>query len=211
MNSGEVELFIRMLVIGVAVAAPVGAMAVLSIQRTLASGWRSGIATGAGIATADALYAALAAFGVSAVSRLLVDYQTPLRIIGGGGLLWLGWSALRTKPDTQVRVNASIRVGHARLFSTAVGLTLTNPMTIIAFAAIFAGAGLVAQPGIASAITVTTGVALGSFLWWIALVTAAWSVRHAMSERAMLVVNRVSGVVLIGFGALAVTSGLTQM
>ncbi len=164
MNSGEVELFIRMLVIGVAVAAPVGAMAVLSIQRTLASGWRSGIATGAGIATADAVYAALAAFGVSAVSRLLVGYQTPLRIIGGGGLLWLGWRALRTKPDTQVRRNASTRVGHTRLFTTAVGLTLTNPMTIIAFAAIFAGAGLVAQPGIASAITVTTGVALGSFL-----------------------------------------------
>lgn len=210
MHSSNADLFIRMLVIGVAVAAPVGAMAVLSIQRTLASGWRSGIVTGAGIATADALFAALAAFGVSVVSRLLVGYQTPLRIIGGGGLLWLGWRALRTKPDARVGVDASTRVGHTRLFATAVGLTLTNPMTIIAFAAIFAGAGLVAQPEMASALTVTAGVALGSFLWWIVLVTAAWSVRHAMSDRAVVVVNRVSGILLMGFGVFAIASTLTS-
>ena len=203
----QAELFARMLVIGVVVAAPVGAMGVLCIQRTLAHGWRAGMATGAGIATADAGYAALAAFGVSAVARWMVDYQAPLRIVGGLGLLWLGWRALRTPPAHE----AAAAVDSPRLlplYSSAVGLTLTNPMTIMAFAAIFAGAGLVAQAGAGSALVVTLGVALGSLAWWLALSTVVWAVRHAVSDRAMVIVNRVSGGVLVVFGLLALIAGI---
>jgi putative LysE/RhtB family amino acid efflux pump len=206
----DLELFARMLVIGVVVAAPVGAMGVLCIQRTLAHGWPAGMATGAGIATADAGYAALAAFGVSAVSRWMVDYQAPLRIIGGLGLLWLGWRALRRPPVHQ----AAAAVDSPRLlplFGSAVGLTLTNPMTIVAFAAIFAGAGLVAQPGAGSALVVTLGVALGSLAWWVALTTGVWAVRHAVSDRAMLIVNRISGGVLGAFGVLALVAGVQAL
>jgi putative LysE/RhtB family amino acid efflux pump len=206
----DLELFARMLVIGVVVAAPVGAMGVLCIQRTLAHGWPAGMATGAGIATADAGYAALAAFGVSAVSRWMVDYQAPLRIIGGLGLLWLGWRALRRPPVH----HAAAAVDSPRLlplFGSAVGLTLTNPMTIVAFAAIFAGAGLVAQPGAGSALVVTLGVALGSLAWWVALTTGVWAVRHAVSDRAMLIVNRISGGVLGAFGVLALVAGVQAL
>ena len=203
----DLELFARMLVIGVVVAAPVGAMGVLCIQRTLAHGWRAGVATGGGIATADAGYAALAAFGVSAISRWMVDYQAPLRIAGGLGLIWLGWRAVRTPPAHEAAVAAdSPRL--LTLYSSAVGLTLTNPMTIMAFAAIFAGAGLVAQAGTGSALIVTLGVALGSLAWWIALTTGVWAVRHAVSERAMVVVNRVSGGILVLFGVLALIAGI---
>jgi len=211
MNAPTADLFVRMLVIGVAVAAPVGAMAVLSIQRTLAFGWRAGMSTGAGIATADALFAAVAAFGVSAISSVLVQYQAPLRILGGIGLIWLGWRALAAKPDKAATKLEQAKAKHTHLFGSAVGLTLTNPMTIIAFAAIFAGAGLVAQPGVGNALTATAGVALGSLLWWLALVTSVWAVRHAMSERAVLFVNRASGVVLVAFGVLAAISGATQI
>jgi len=203
----DLELFARMLVIGVVVAAPVGAMGVLCIQRTLAHGWRAGLATGGGIATADAGYAALAAFGVSAISRWMVDYQAPLRIAGGLGLIWLGWRAVRTPPAHEAAAAAdSPRL--LTLYSSAVGLTLTNPMTIMAFAAIFAGAGLVAQAGTGSALIVTLGVALGSLAWWIALTTGVWAVRHAVSERAMVVVNRVSGGILVLFGVLALIAGI---
>jgi len=203
----DLELFARMLVIGVVVAAPVGAMGVLCIQRTLAHGWRAGVATGGGIATADAGYAALAAFGVSAISRWMVDYQAPLRIAGGLGLIWLGWRAVRTPPAHEAAAAAdSPRL--LTLYSSAVGLTLTNPMTIMAFAAIFAGAGLVAQAGTGSALIVTLGVALGSLAWWIALTTGVWAVRHAVSERAMVVVNRVSGGILVLFGVLALIAGI---
>ena len=203
----DLELFARMLVIGVVVAAPVGAMGVLCIQRTLAHGWRAGLATGGGIATADAGYAALAAFGVTAISRWMVDYQAPLRIAGGVGLIWLGWRAVRTPPAHEAAAAAdSPRL--LTLYSSAVGLTLTNPMTIMAFAAIFAGAGLVAQAGTGSALIVTLGVALGSLAWWIALTTGVWAVRHAVSERAMVVVNRVSGGILVLFGVLALVAGV---
>ena len=201
------ELFARMFVIGIVVAAPVGAMGILCIQRVLAHGWRAGVATGAGIATADAGYAALAAFGVTAVSQWLVAYQAPFRILGGLGLVWLGWRALRTRPARTAAVAVdSPRLGV--LYSSAVGLTFTNPMTIMAFAAIFAGAGLVAQAGPGSALVVTLGVAIGSLSWWLALSTGVWAVRHAVSDRAMLIVNRVSGGLLVAFGVLAVVAGV---
>jgi len=203
-------LFLRMLVIGVAVAAPVGAMGILCIQRTLAAGWRAGLVTGAGIATADAAFAALAAFGITAVSELLIGFQTPLRIAGGLGLLWLGWRALRQK-TTKTDAQDPVPPRHGHLYSSAVGLTFTNPMTIMAFAAIFAGAGLVAQPGVASALTVTIGVAVGSLLWWLALVTGVWAVRHAVSPDVVLIINRISGGVLIAFGLLALIAGISTL
>ncbi len=199
-----------MLVIGVAIAAPVGAMAILSIQRTLARGWRAGFATGGGIAAADAVFAAVAAFGVAVVAEWLIDYQAPLRIIGGLGLLWLGWRAVRTSSVHTERLDASPRVGYLRQFSTAFGLTLTNPLTIMAFAAVFAGAGLVAQPGLDSAIAVTLGIAVGSLLWWVLLVTIVWSIRHTLRPSVMLVINRVSGGVLMFFGIIALLAGLTS-
>jgi len=203
----HLSLLARTFVIGVVVAAPVGAMGVLCIQRVLAHGWRAGVATGAGIATADAAYAALAAFGVTAVSRWLVAYQAPLRIVGGVALVWLGWRAIRT-PPARAAAQAVDSARLTRLYSSAVGLTLTNPMTIMAFAAIFAGAGLVAQAGTGSAVIVTIGVACGSLSWWLALSTGVWAVRHAVSERAMRIVNRVSGGVIVAFGVLAVITGL---
>lgn len=211
MGAASIDLFLRMLVIGVAVAAPVGAMAVLTIQRTLAFDWRAGMLTGAGIATADALFAAVAAFGVSAISRILVDYQAPLRIVGGIGLIWLGWRALKATPDGKASEPLNTEPKYTHLFGSAVGLTLTNPMTIIAFAAIFAGAGLVAQPGAGNALIATAGVAFGSLLWWLALVTGVWALRHALPQRATLMVNRVSGAVLIAFGVLAGVSGARML
>lgn len=208
MSTDSVDLFLRMLLIGLAVAAPVGAMGVLSIQRTLADGWRAGMATGAGIATADALFAALAAFGVTAISELLVSFQTPLRIAGGFGLIWLGWRALRARPQSETLTVTSAQPGHFRCFSSAVGLTLTNPMTIIAFGAIFAGAGLVAQPGVVNSFVVTLGVAAGSLLWWLILVSGVKAVRHALSDSVMQFINRASGFTLMVFGALALVAGI---
>ncbi len=200
-------LFARMFFIGILVAAPVGAMGILCIQRVLAHGWRAGLATGAGIATADAVYAALAAFGITAVSAWMIAYQAPLRIVGGIALLWLGWRAIRTPPARDAALAGdSSRLGS--LYSSAVGLTLTNPLTIMAFAAIFAGAGLVAQPGMGSAVIVTLGVGCGSLAWWLALSTGVWAVRHAISDRAMVIVNRVSGGLLMAFGVLAILSGV---
>lgn len=203
-------LFLRTLLIGVAVAAPVGAMGVLCIQRTIQGGWRAGLATGAGIATADAAFAAVAAFGLSALSQWLIAAQAPLRIGGGLVLIWLGVRAMMRPPEPATPA-AGATTGGTRLYATAVGLTLTNPMTIIAFAGIFAGAGLVAQPGVGSAIAATIGVAAGSFLWWLTLVSVVVAVRHALTARTQLIVNRLSGAVLIAFGIAALITGLRAL
>lgn len=198
-------LFLRTLLIGLAVAAPVGAMAVLCIQRTIASGWPAGMATGVGIATADAAFAAVAAFGLSALSQWLTAAQTPLRIVGGLVLIWLGVRAFRSPPLTE-GVKTTPSSGRHQ-YATAVGLTLTNPMTIIAFAGIFAGAGLAAQPGMATAAVATLGVAIGSLTWWLVLVSGVSAVRHALSPRLMALINRASGVLLVAFGILALAAG----
>ena len=206
MGDTAVEILARTFVIGVIVAAPVGAMAILAIQRTLVHGWRGGLATGAGIATADAGYAALAAFGVSALSAVMVEYQAPLRIIGGAGLVWLGWRALRARP--QAASDEPPPRSTAAMYGSAVGLTLTNPLTIMAFAAVFASAGLVMEPSPGLAALATAGVALGSLAWWLLLTTVVMLIRHAISDRVLVVVNRVAGGLLIALGILAVVGGI---
>jgi putative LysE/RhtB family amino acid efflux pump len=202
-------LFARTFVIGIAVAAPVGAMGVLCIQRTLASGLRTGFATGLGIATADGTYAAIAAFGVAALSAALVAWQTPLRLVGGAVLIYLGVRSMLRKADEcdlPAVADAPSSTQHAGTYLSALGLTLTNPMTIMAFGAVFASAGLVAQPGIASAATATAGIASGSLSWWLVLVTGVSLARVAAGPRLVVAVSRVSGAVIVAFGVLAIGS-----
>jgi putative LysE/RhtB family amino acid efflux pump len=206
-----VTLFARTFLIGVAVAAPVGAMGVLCIQRTLARGWRAGITTGLGIATADGTYAALAAFGVAALSAALVAWQTPLRLVGGAILIYLGVRSMLRAPvdcNTADASDESSAAGHAGAYLSALGLTLTNPMTIMAFGAVFASAGLVAQPGAVFAATATAGIASGSLAWWLVLVTGVSVARVAAGPRLVVAVSRVSGAVIVGFGLLAMVSAV---
>ncbi len=201
-------LYGRMFLIGIAVAAPVGAMGVLCIQRTLTHGWRSGMATGLGVATADGIYAALAAFGVSALSSVLVTLQTPLRLVGGVALVVLGVrAALAPTRSCDVETPSALDSGGtARLYASAVGLTLTNPMTIMAFGAIFAGAGLSAQPGAVSAAVATAGVASGSLAWWAVLTAGVALARHAVGNRVLSGVNIASGAIVALFGLIAIGS-----
>lgn len=205
--SDAAVLFARSFVIGVAVAAPVGAMGVLCIQRTLQHGWRYGAATGAGIATADGVYAALAAFGVTALTTLLVGLQAPLQIAGGAVLMWLGWRAIVTPPAHAAAASTEpTRVGAQYLSS--IGLTLTNPMTVMAFGAVFASAGLADAATPRAAAVATAGVAAGSLAWWLTLVTTVALMRHAVSDHSVRVVNRASGALVAAFGAVAAGVGI---
>lgn len=205
-------LFARTFVIGIAVAAPVGAMGMLCVQRTLERGWRTGLATGIGIATADGVYAGLAAFGVAALSAMLVAWQSPLRLVGGAVLVYLGIRSMFAKPAAErdpVSAPAEAPVGgasHPTTYFSAVGLTLTNPMTIMAFGAIFASAGLVAQPGVASAAVATGGVALGSLAWWVALTTGVSVARRAVGAKLVTLVSRVSAGIIGAYGLVAIGS-----
>jgi threonine/homoserine/homoserine lactone efflux protein len=191
--------------LGLAIAAPVGPIGVLCIRRTLAQGRVAGFVSGLGAASADMVYGAIAAFGLTAITGLLVRQQGWLRLLGGLFLCYLGLRTLLARPgDPATDAEGGSRAG--AYFSTFV-LTLTNPMTILSFAAIFAGAG-VAQAGgsYGAAAAMVAGVFLGSAAWWLLLSTGVSLLRSRFDARAALWVNRVSGLIILGFGLAALIS-----
>lgn len=198
----DLNFFCRGIIIGISIAAPVGPIGVLCIRRTLADGRSVGFASGLGAAVADASYGAVAAFGLTAVSSLLVRQETWLRMIGGLFLVYLG---IRTFVAPLAEKAAPVQPrGLATAFASTFVLTLTNPMTILSFVAVFAGLGLGGNTGTwAAAAWMVTGVFVGSAIWWLFLTTAVGCFRHRFDPTRLRWVNRASGVVIAGFGLLA--------
>ena len=203
----DVGLFAKGMVLGFSIAAPVGPIGVLCIRRTLAEGRLTGLLSGLGAATADACYGAIAAFGLTAVSRLLVHQQTALRIIGGLFLGYLGIRTILAHPARQAAKAGQRRRLLSNYISTF-GLTLTNPATILSFVAIFAGLGWAGtrEAGYGSATMLVLGVFSGSALWWLILSTGVSLVRSRFTPRVMQWVNRASGTIILSFGVVAIAS-----
>lgn len=197
--------FLKGLLIGFSIAAPVGPIGLLCIQRTIAYCGSSGLVTGLGAATADGLYWMVAAFGLTAISGFLVGEQFWFRIIGGLFLIYLGARTFLSKSAENAGPPA-----HNGLFSDyalTIFLTIANPMTILSFAAVFAGLGLAGTGGShASAAWMVGGVVLGSTVWWIALSAGVSLVGHRLNPGSLNIIGRVSGAILIGFGILALAS-----
>jgi threonine/homoserine/homoserine lactone efflux protein len=193
--------------LGLAVAAPVGPMSLLCMRRTMTLGWRQGLATGTGIATGDGLYAAVAALGLAGVSSFLLAHEQPLHLAAGLFLIFLGVRTFRAAGAT-----APAEAGRAVSWTTAFGgallLTLTNPPTIIMFAAIFAA--LAPASGFDAAVAAATvgGVFAGSLLWWCGIVGFVSLFRHALGERVRRWIDRVAGFALAAFGAVEFRRGL---
>jgi threonine/homoserine/homoserine lactone efflux protein len=197
----ELPVFVRGLVIGFSIAAPVGPIGVLCIRRTLADGRAIGLAVGLGAAVADAMYGAVAGFGLTAVSSLLVRQQDVLRAVGGLFLCYLGARTFLARPaDQAARVGGRGILG---AFVSTLGLTLANPATILSFVAVFAGFGIAAATGWRDAAVLVAGVFIGSAAWWLLLSGAVSALRTRLDQRALRWVNRVSGLVLLGFGVTA--------
>lgn len=195
----DIHFFLRGVIIGFAIAAPVGPIGVLCIRRTLAEGPASGLVSGLGAASADAIYGWIAAFGLTVVSTLLVDYQDWLRLGGGGFLLYLGLHTFFARPTPQV-VSAT-GTGLIGAYTSTFFLTLTNPMTILSFGAIFAGLGLAsATARYDTAVVLVLGVFVGSALWWLLLSGGFNLVRTKITLAQLAWVNRASGVIIAGFG-----------
>lgn len=201
----DLGIFVRGAAIGFSIAAPVGPIGVLCIRRTLADGRLVGLATGLGAATADASYGAVAAFGLTVITNVLVGGQAWIRLIGGLFLCYLGLRTLRAMPAERA-AEAGGRTA-LQAYASAVGLTFANPATILSFVAIFAGlgAGSGARGGAGAALLVL-GVGLGSALWWLILSGAVSLVRERVTPRALRGVNLVSGAILLGFGLAALIS-----
>jgi putative LysE/RhtB family amino acid efflux pump len=200
----DIDLFLRGILLGLAVAAPVGPIGVLCIQRSLAGGFWMGFSGGIGTAVADALYAALAAAGFAVLlgGRLGMVGPVPVQqILQWGGALfiaWLGWRTFAT-PVAESAANAPVEDRPLRLFAVTFALTMSNPATILSFAALFAGLGLAADPSLDAAASAVAGVFIGSLLWWALLSGGIAALRHRVSAEIRCWINRTAGLVLILF------------
>jgi threonine/homoserine/homoserine lactone efflux protein len=191
-------LFTKGLVFGFILAAAVGPMWLLCFRRTIASGALMGLVSGMGIATADGIYGAIAAFGLTAVSGFLLGHSLWIGLLGAAFLIYLGIKSLAAKP-MDLRDEKVDRTGLARAFFSTLGLTLTNPPTILAFAAIFAGLGLVSTADYAAAAWIVLGVFLGSAAWWTILAAGAGRLRGRLGPRLARGINVASGISILGF------------
>lgn len=192
------NFILKGLVIGFSIAAPVGPIGVLCIRRSLAEGRQVGLATGLGAATADAAYGCIAAFGLTAVSSFLVGHRSWLGFLGGLFLCCLGVRIFISSPASRV---AEIRgCGLLSAYLSTLFLTLTNPMTILSFVAVFAGFGLGASPDYLAAGLLVAGVFIGSALWWLLLSSGVALFQSRVGSGWMQAINRLSGCVIFAFG-----------
>jgi threonine/homoserine/homoserine lactone efflux protein len=203
----DVTLLARGFVLGFTIAAVVGPIGMLTIRRTLAHGRSYGLASGLGVALADATYGGIAAFGLTAVSSILIGGRLVLGVAGGIFLLVLAWRTLTSRPGA-VAV-ADERPGLVGSFLSIFALTMTNPMTILSFTALFAGLGVVGQGG-GDAALLTLGVFCGSASWWLILTSIVSALRSRVTVRVLTWVNRVSGVALLAFAVVSIAGAFTR-
>ena len=201
----EIHHLIKGLIIGLSIAVPVGPIGILCIRRTLTQGRVVGFLSGLGAATADAFYGAVAGFGLTFLSNFLIGQQTWLRLVGGVILCYLGIRTFLSKPAEQ---GASVEENSLwNAYLSTFFLTLTNPMTILFFAAVFAGLGVgSAGDHYVSAGILVLGVFIGSALWWLILSGFTGLLRGMFNPKRLQWLNRISGLIIIGFGLFAFLS-----
>jgi threonine/homoserine/homoserine lactone efflux protein len=196
--------FLKGLAFGFILAATVGPMWILCFRRTLAHGRVFGFVSGMGVATADALYGFVAAFGLTVISGFLIAQKFWLSLIGGAFLCWLGIRTLTAKPTDTAAIAPAGSLTVA--YTSTLALTLTNPATILAFVAIFAGLGLASSGSYAEASLVVLGVVLGSAVWWVMLALGAGWLRSRSGPRTLKTINVVAGLSILTFGVVQLIS-----
>jgi threonine/homoserine/homoserine lactone efflux protein len=200
----EPTLALRGFILGFTIAAAVGPISLLVIRRTLAEGRVVGLASGLGVATADGTYGAIAAFGLGAITQVLVEVRPILALVGGVFLLWLAWKTATAEPHDPATV-APRRGGLAGAYLSILGLTMTNPMTILSFGALFAGLGVTGSDSVGAAL-ITLGVFLGSSAWWVLLTSVVGALRSRVTTTWVRRINLASGIAIWVFAMISIGS-----
>jgi threonine/homoserine/homoserine lactone efflux protein len=195
-------------VIGFCIAAPVGPIGVLCIRRSLQHGFRAGFYTGLGAATADAFYGAVAAFGLTAISSFLTEFQVGLAVVGGLLLCYLGVRGILAEPPRNgggTQLSPYLTAYFSTLF-----LTLTNPATILSFVVIFAGAGLTRATNLFHAAAMVIGVFAGSAVWWLFLSGAVSAAGQKINRQFLRATNSIAGGLMVAFGLYILLRAITR-
>lgn len=203
-------LLLKGALVGIIIAIPAGPVGVLCIRRTIFHGRGAGFVSGLGAATADAVFGIIAAFGLTVVSDLLLDYRDWLRIGGGALLLYIGITAFTADPlaGTQTQRDPEDLLND---YLSTFALTITNPITILAFLAIFAGIGFTGEEAtIGRGAILVLGVWLGSLWWWAALSLGAGMMRRSFDKHHLVWIHRGSGGILVISGVALIGSLLFE-
>lgn len=199
-------LFFKGILIGFVIAAPVGPIGILCIRRTLSNHKMLAGSTGLGSASADAFYGAIAAFSLAGIADLIIHYNFYLKLFGGILLALIGFSIIRNPSfKREEKINGEDSLLHA--YSSAFLLTISNPITLVVFAAAFSAMGI--SPLYESffhASFLVIGVFIGACSWWLSLITAIYFMKHKLSDAQLIWINRFSGVILVGFSVYILTS-----
>lgn len=204
----DVVYIFRGIVIGLMVSVPLGPMGVLIIQKTLQKGAFAGFVAGMGAAFADLFYATVAAFGLGVVLNAIQSHELILQIIGGIFLVIVGATIYFGNPLKQIRMKKRVsKKGLLGDFLTLFFLTVSNPVAIVVFMAVFAGASVFGDtPSLRVEMFVLLGILLGGGLWWYTLSTLVDLFRKKFRLRVLIRINRVSGIVITLIGVLVILS-----
>ncbi|HSS92717.1 MAG TPA: LysE family transporter [Candidatus Dormibacteraeota bacterium] len=201
------SLLLRGFAFGFAIAASPGPIFFLCLRRALLRGWLYGLVSGLGVATADGFYAAVAIFGVGAITTVLTGERRWFALAGGALLVALGIRIVLERP-TSGQASSTNGRGLAWAYLSTLGLTITNPATIIAFAALAAALAAGLSGGFSRQAMVVIGVVLGSVAWWCVLAVLARGVRPRLTPPVVHGISVVSGLAIATLGLAAFVSAL---
>lgn len=205
----HLPLAVQGVLIGLSVAAPIGPMSMLTMRRAIERGFLPGIFSGLGIALADASYATVAAFGLSSLSNLLIDHRQLIRIAGGIALLYVGASILRSARTPATSRPETLRsAGLGRVVGTMYVLTLSNPTTILSFAAIFGGLGVGLGNNTTESLMLVLSVFLGSMLWWFALCGFLSKIRSRLTSKWIVRIDIAAGAIILAMAFVSIAAGV---
>ncbi len=198
----RVELLLKGIFLGFSLAAPVGPIGLLCIQRTLNEGRLAGFVSGLGATVADMIYGCIAGFGITFIANFLTSQQQWLRLIGGVFICYLGLKIFASKPAASNQSSSLFGAFLSTLF-----LMITNPITIAVFMAMFAGIGATnTNENYLAVAALVLGISLGSALWWLILCGGVSLFRAKLTPQRMQWINRIAGIVIVGFGVTALWS-----
>ena len=193
-------LILKGIIVGISTSAPLGPLGILCIQRTINKGVLSGLISGLGAAFADIIYAAIAGFGISIIANFLKEYQMEIRVLGGIVLLFVGIMIFRSNPIKQVRQQKTQKPNYFGDFVSSLIITITNPITIVVFGAVFASLGLDDVTTINPIVLTLIGVFSGALMWWLSLTIFVNIFRNKIRLRNLWWINKITGILVSVFG-----------